>query len=153
MPLTTAALIDRIGDHLVATLPTTPDGVRWTRSRFLPPMLGQDSEAKLSRCWSVWSPSQTKQSTISRQLISEGSQVETTIEVGFTHTLRQDNAAADYTAALTAEGVLIYAAVGVSRVSLPMFLLSGTSRNVENDGRTLVTTLTFRAAHTIPLSA
>ena len=27
MPLTTAALIDRIGDHLVATLPTTPDGV------------------------------------------------------------------------------------------------------------------------------
>jgi hypothetical protein len=153
MPLTTADLIDRIGDHLAATLPTTPDSVRWTRSRFLPPMLGQDSEAKLSRCWSVWSPSQTKQSPISRQVIAEGSQVETAIEVGFTHTLRQDNAAADYTAALNAEAALIYATMSVSRVSLPMFLLGSTNRSMENDGRTLVTTLTFRAAHTIPLTA
>jgi hypothetical protein len=34
-----------------------------------------------------------------------------------------------------------------------MFLLGSTNRSMENDGRTLVTTLTFRAAHTIPLTA
>lgn len=151
MSITTSNVIDRFGDHLAATLPSSPVAERWTRSRFLPPSLGQDTEAKLSRCWSVWSPSGTKIDPRERQKLSEGSVFDSTIEVGFSYALRQDAQAADYTAALAAEDVLIRATLSVNRVDLPRVLLTGIRRDTQGDGRTLVTILTLQVAHTIPL--
>lgn len=152
MALTVSDLIDRIGDHLVATLPTSPDAARWTRSRFLPPQLGQDTEAKIARCWSVWSPSLTITQPTQRQVSSEGVHVTSTIEAGFSFALRQDGTAADYTAALAAEAAFTAALFSVGRVSLPRFTLQTVSRQVQTDNRTLVVVLTLFASHQIPLT-
>jgi hypothetical protein len=151
MSLTVAALIDRIGDHLTATLPTSPDSARWTRSRFLPPQLGQDTEAKMARAWSVWAPASARLPPAERQKLSEGTHVETTVEVGFSRPLRADGTAADFQAALAEEDVLRLACAGITRTSLPRFTLTGSTRTVSGDNRTLITVLTWTAAHTIPL--
>ena len=151
MSLTTGDLVDRIADHLAATLPASPDSARWTRSRFLPGQLGQDTEAKKARAWSVWAPSSQRLQSNERQRPAEGSLVDTTIEVGFSRPLRADNASADFVAAMAEEDVLRLACVSVSRVNLARFVLTGSSRSVSGDGLTLITILTWAAAHTIPL--
>jgi hypothetical protein len=152
MALTTADLIDRIGDYLVATLPTSPDSARWTRSRFLPPSLGQDTEAKIQRCWSVWSPSAVPVVVTQRQLAGEGVHVTSTVEAGFSYALRQDGTAADYLSAMAAEDTFRVALFGVGRADLPRLTLQSVSRTLQPDGRTLVVVLTLFASHTIPLA-
>jgi len=153
MALTVSDLVDRLGDHLAATLPTSPDSARWTRSRFLPPQLGQDTEAKIARAWSVWSPSLVITQQTQRQHPAEGVHVTSTIEAGFTFPLRQDGTAADYTAALSAEATFTAALFGVDRASLPRFTLQSVTRTVQADNRVLVVVLTLFASHQIPLTA
>ena len=152
MPLTTADLIDRLGDHLAATLPTTPDSARWARSRFLPPSLGQDTEAKIQRCWSVWSPSASPVVQTQRQTTTEGVHVTSVIEAGFSYALRQDGTAADFTSALSAEDVFRIALFSVARTTLPRFTMQSVSRTLQPDGRTLVILYTLQASHTVPLT-
>jgi hypothetical protein len=151
MSLSTSALIARIGDHLTATLPTSPDAERWTRSRFLPAQLGQDTEAKMARAWSVWSPSSQRLTATERQRATEGTHVESIVEVGFSRPLRADATAADFATALAEEDVLRLAVYGIARTNLPRFAITGSSRSISGDGRTLITILTWAAAHTLPL--
>lgn len=151
--LTTSDLIDRLGDHLAATLPTSPDSARWTRSRFLPPSLGQDTEAKTQRCWSIWSPAAAPVVVTQRQTSTEGVHVTSTLECGFSYSLRQDGTAADFTAALAAEDVFRIALFSVSRTTLPRFTMQSVSRSLQPDGRTLVILYTLQASHTVPLAA
>lgn len=153
MALPTADLIDRITAHLAATLPSSPDAARWTRSRFLPPMLGQDTEAKIARCWSVWSPGLALTQATQRQHPAEGVHVTSTIEAGFTFVLRQDSTIPDYSAALTAEALFTAALFSVNRASLPRLTLQSVSRNVQGDNRVLVIVLTLFVSHQIPLAA
>jgi hypothetical protein len=152
MALSTSTLIDRLGDHLAATLPTSPEAARWTRSRFLPPSLGQDTEAKIQRCWSVWSPGASPVAPTQRQTPTEGVHVTSVVEAGFSYSLRQDGTAADYTNALTAEDTFRAALFGVDRTTLPRFTLQSVSRTLQPDGRTLVILLTLSASHTVALT-
>lgn len=153
MSLTTGDLIDRITAHLAATLPSSPDSARWTPSRFLPPLLGQDTEAKIQRCWSVWSPAAAPVVPTQRQISGEGIHVTSTIEAGFSYALRQDGTAQDYATALGAEDTFRIALFSAARTSLPRFTLQSVSRTIQPDGRTLVVLLTLQASHTVPLTA
>lgn len=153
MALTTGDLIARITAHLAATLPTSPDNARWTPSRFLPPSLGQDTEAKTQRCWSVWSPAAAPVVATQRQTSTEGIHVTSTIEAGFCYSLRQDGTAADFAAALAAEDTFRIALFGTARTTLPRFTMQSVSRSLQPDGRTLVILYTLQASHTVPLAA
>ncbi len=152
MALATGTLITRLSTHLAATLPSSPDNARWTPSRFLPPSLGQDTEAKTQRCWSVWSPGASPVVPTQRQTAGEGVHVTSTIEAGFSYSLRQDGTVADFAAALAAEDVFRVALFSVDRADLPRLTLQSVSRTLQPDGRTLVVLLTLQASHTVTLS-
>jgi hypothetical protein len=146
--LTCKDLVDRIQAQVVSTL----GGSGWRASRAHPAMFGMDARQIAHLAFVVWSPSlvvHEVESGKGRQARTE-TLVRSTIEVRFAFRVRADAASDDSDSALTSEGSLVAAIMGVSLTNLHIKYVSA-ARAAAGDGEYSIHALTFEALHQIAL--